>query len=132
MKKSDHDRFLALLDTALIEIGAVKAVDATMSKRAGCEHLPDSITYTVGTIFGELVLHPSIPYSLTPGDRKRLHYDVTVFARFSGSGPFPARANQHSGKWNFHLGERVGTDIEIAVEHVASDVNRILASPVEA
>lgn len=124
MKKSEHAQFLKLLDECLVgELGAEKIVSREASKAC---RAPQLFSYKFNTTYGALMLTPDVPWPLA-GERVR--YDCTVYGRFAGP-IFPADANQHSGKWNFHFGPRNANELDSVVTDVAQRVSRILVPTV--
>lgn len=126
MRKADHAHFLQLLDESLRVVGGVKAVDSSIQSQADCAHIPATTTYTFNTIHGPLTLTPDVPYK-SPSDTARIKYDLTVYGRFAGLGPYPDAASR-SGNWNFHYGERAGAEVDSAVETITASVKRILVA----
>lgn len=63
------------------------------------------------------------PYELTVHNPELSDsYTFAVFGRFQGDGPYPAAANQHSGKLNFHL---LGPETKITRADIDDFVGRM-------
>lgn len=75
---------------------------------------------TIATRYGSLELGAHEPYKAESG-RMRFYY--SIFGRFTGGPPYPASANQFSGKWNYHPIEAVGED-EVKI-HVDGFIHRM-------
>lgn len=77
--------------------------------------------YVLNTIHGTLeVLHPHVFNK--PNERQRV---LSVMSRFHDWSSLPSDANQHSGKWNFHINCPKGTAEESA-RNICKSITNIL------